>query len=153
MVAPLMRLASLAVSALLLVPALSQAGPRDTPAGAASPSPGWAILLASAPQRDEAEARLRAMHEARAFAFVKPANGFPKILESSALPGLRPGLHVVVLGVCGVQSEALAAQARVRPELSDAYVKKLSREAQQSQCPSGVSASPNHFESWLSRSG
>jgi hypothetical protein len=77
------------------------------------------------------------MHEARAFAFVKPANGFPKVLESSALPGLLPGLHVVVLGVCGVQSEALAAQARVRPELSDAYVKKLTGPVEPS-CPLSV---------------
>jgi hypothetical protein len=41
---------------------------------------------------------------------------------------------VVVLGVCGVQSEALAAQARVRPELSDAYVKKLTGPVEPS-CP------------------
>jgi hypothetical protein len=81
----------LALSALLLFPSLAWAG-------GSSPGSGWAILLASAPEREEAEARLRAMHAARAFAFVKPAEGFPRVLESSSLPGLQPGLYVVEKG-------------------------------------------------------
>jgi hypothetical protein len=124
------RLATLALCALLLVPSLARAG-------GSSPGARWAILLASAPQWEEAEARLRAMHAARAFAFVKPAEGFPRVLESASLPGLQPGLYVVVLGVCGVHGEALDAQARVRPGVGDAYLKKLTGPVAPS-CPQPV---------------
>jgi hypothetical protein len=47
------------------------------------------------------------------------------VVESASLPGLAPGLNVLVLGVCGTRETALAARTRVLPMVPDAYVKQL----------------------------
>jgi hypothetical protein len=97
-------------------PANARAKPASNP---------WVVILASKPRRADAEAQLGPMREARAFSWLKPAEGFPKVVESASLPGLKPGLHVLVLGVCGSKEAALSARARVLPRVSEAYVKQL----------------------------
>lgn len=120
------------LAALLLVSSLAGAAPPRR-----APAEAWAVLLASEAQRPDAEAKLKALREARAFAFVKPAEGHPRVVESSSLPGLEPGLHVVVLGVCGSRRAALEAVARVRPEVGDAFAKRLTGPAALA-CPEPV---------------
>jgi hypothetical protein len=119
---------------LLLASSLAGAAP---PRRAPAPAEAWALILASETSRPAAEAKLKAMQDAQAFAFVKPAEGHPRIVESSSLPGLEPGLHVVVLGVCGLRRQALAAVARVRPEVGDAFAKRLTGAAALA-CPEPV---------------
>jgi hypothetical protein len=58
-------------------------------------------------------------------------------VASESLPGLAPGLRVLVLGVCGSKETALAARARVLPMVPDAYVKQLSGPAPLA-CPSPI---------------
>lgn len=122
------------LATLLLASSLAAAEPaRRAPARAEA----WAILLASTGQRPEAEAKLQAMQQAKAFAFLKPAEGYPRVIESASLPGLEPGLHTVVLGVCGSRKLALSAQARVRPAVGDVYLKRLTGPAPLA-CPEPV---------------
>ncbi|AKQ68504.1 hypothetical protein A176_005416 [Myxococcus hansupus] len=103
----------------------------------------WAIILASKPQRAEAEAQLAAMQKDRAFTWARPAEGYPQVIESSSLPGLTPGLQVLLLGVCGTKQEAQAARARVLPMVDQAYVKQLTGPAALA-CPQ-----PIPVTSWL----
>jgi len=71
--------------------------------GAATPSdkralhPALAILLLG--DRDESQA------EAKAAAFALPPNiaaapGYPRLVDSGTIEGLKPGFHVLVLGMC-----------------------------------------------------
>ncbi len=117
----MLRTLPTAVLALLLLPwRLEAAPPRAQP----QENP-WVIILGSKPQPAEAKALLESMQEKKPLQWLKPAEGFPKVVESASLPGLAPGLHVLVLGVCGSKQAALAARARVLPMVMDAYVKQL----------------------------
>lgn len=109
-------------------PAATRAKPAENP---------WAIILASKPQDPEVHALQSLLKDKNALQWLKPAEGFPKIVESASMPGLAPGLHVLVLGVCGSKESALAARARVLPMVEDAYVKQLAGAAPLS-CPTPV---------------
>jgi hypothetical protein len=118
---PMPRTRLAAVLALLLTPwRLEAAAPRTKPQG----NP-WVVILGSKPQPTEAQALLESMKEKKPLEWLTPAEGFPKAIASTSLPGLAPGLHVLVLGVCGSREAALAARARVLPMVPDAYVKQL----------------------------
>jgi hypothetical protein len=105
---------------LLLIPWRLEAAPRTKPQG----NP-WVVILGSKPQPTEAQALLESVKKKKPLEWLTPAEGFPKVLASASLPGLAPGLHVLVLGVCGSRETALAARARVLPMVPDAYVKQL----------------------------
>ena len=116
-------LLSFALLTLLLMPRLAvAAAPSQKPQ---VQEKAWAIILASKPQRAEADAQLAAMQKDKAFTWVRPAEGYPQVLESSSLQGLTPGLQVLLLGVCGTKQEAQSARARVLPMVEQAYVKQL----------------------------
>ncbi|MBN1203649.1 MAG: hypothetical protein JXB05_01830 [Myxococcaceae bacterium] len=122
---------------VLLMPWQVQAAAPPAKARAKPAGNPWVVILASKPQRAEAEAQLGPMVEARAFEWLKPAEGFPKVVESDSLPGLKPGLHVLVLGVCGSKEAALSARARVLPMVPEAYVKQLTGPATLA-CPAPI---------------
>ncbi len=54
--------------------------------------------------KTRADAELWLAHWRRAEAevgvFLAPAAGYPRVLESASLPGLKPGFHIVALGAC-----------------------------------------------------
>ncbi|RKG74810.1 hypothetical protein [Corallococcus terminator] len=85
----------------------------------------WAIVLGQDAKRPAVTKLLAEQKKARAFAWVKPAKGFPKLVASKALPGLPEGQHVLLLGVCGTKEEAQAARALVRPMVPEASVQQL----------------------------
>jgi hypothetical protein len=117
----MLRTIPAAVLALLLLPWQLEAATHR----AKSPEKPWVVILGSKPRPTEAQALFDSMQEKQPLQWLKPAEGFPKILESASLPGLAPGLNVLVLGVCGTRETALAARARVLPMVADAYVKQL----------------------------
>jgi hypothetical protein len=122
-----------AVLPLLLLPwRLEAAAPRTKP----QENP-WVVILGSKPQPAEAQALLASLEEKKPLQWLKPAEGFPKLVASESLPGLTPGLRVLVLGVCGSKETALAARARVLPMVTDAYVKQLSGPAPLA-CPTPI---------------
>jgi hypothetical protein len=60
------------------------------------------LVWSSSDTREEASASL-AEYQRRAAAWseaIELAKGFPKVIESSAIPGLDPGSYLVALGVC-----------------------------------------------------
>jgi len=131
----MLRTLPAAVLALLLLPwRLEAAPPRARPQG----NP-WVVILGSRPRPADAQALLEALQERRqsGLQWLKPAEGFPKVVDSASLPGLAPGLNVLVLGVCGTKETALAARARVVPMVRDAYVKQLTGPAPLS-CPTST---------------
>ncbi|CAM4257941.1 hypothetical protein G4177_15705 [Corallococcus sp. ZKHCc1 1396] len=113
---------------LLLLCAL---GPRSVLAAEAP----WAIVLGQDAKRPLVAKLLAAQKQARAFAWVKPAKGFPKLVASKALPGLPEGQHVLLLGVCGTKEEAEAARALVRSMVPGVSVQPLTGAAALA-CPS-----------------
>ncbi|RYZ36624.1 MAG: hypothetical protein EOO71_31100 [Myxococcaceae bacterium] len=94
----------------------------------------WAIVLGQDAKRPAVTTLLAAQKKARAFAWVKPAKGFPKRVASKTLPGLPEGQHVLLLGVCGTQAQAQAARALVRPMVPEVSVQQLTGAAALS-CP------------------
>jgi hypothetical protein len=123
------------VLALLLLPwRLEAAAPRAKPQ-----EKPWVVLLGSRSQPAEAEMLFNSLQaqRQRELPWLKPADGFPRIVESASLPGLAPGLKVLVLGVCGTKETALAARAHVLAMVPDAYVKQLTGPAPLS-CPTST---------------
>src|SRR5690349_20739583 len=76
------------------------------------PAAANAIIWAGGKTREEAQARLDGWpkDEARWSQSVRLKAGFPKLVASDALPGLKPGFHVVLLGICNAEQ----ARARTR---------------------------------------
>src|SRR5687767_5438402 len=90
---------------------------------AAEPS-SWAVVLVSKESPDAAQQALGALGPAAA-KWVKPAAGYPKVVESGSVKGFKPGYHVVVLGYCADKAEAAAAASYVRLDAPEAYFKQV----------------------------
>lgn len=133
----MLKIFSAALFVVLLMPWQVHAAAPPAKARAQPAANPWVVILASKAQRAEAEAQLGQMREASAFAWMRPAEGFPKVVETASLPGLKPGLHALVLGVCGSKEAALSARARVFPMVPDAYAKQLTGPAALA-CPAPV---------------
>lgn len=102
---------------------------------AAAPAASNAIIWSGAPTAEEGASRLEAFRaEAPRFAQrIKLAEGFPKLVESGTVPGLKPGFHVVLLGFCG--AESVRARTRALKELSpETYWRPLTA-PQPDACP------------------
>ncbi len=71
-------------------------------------------------------------------AFVKLADGFPRIVESKTVEGLNPGFHIVVLGAC---EDALKAQHVLDffKQVEPAVYSKQATWADTTSCPGGQS--------------
>jgi hypothetical protein len=63
---------------------------------------------------------------------VKLPAGEPKVVDSSTLPGLKPGFRVVTLGVCKTPGPALAALKAIYP---GTYSKQLTGDVGPEKCP------------------
>ncbi len=67
--------------------------------------------------------------------YVALAPGFPKLVESKTVTGLKPGFHVVLLGLCGedVADERLAVLKLVEEKV---YARRVQVEVEALGCPS-----------------
>ncbi|MGE6758076.1 hypothetical protein ACQKGO_08710 [Corallococcus interemptor] len=99
--------------------------------GALGAEAPWAVVLGQDAKT------LAALKKDRAFAWVKPAKGFPKVM------GLEQGQPFAVLGVCGTKEEAERSMALVKPWAQGASVRQLTGTAALS-CPT-----PNALKSPL----
>jgi hypothetical protein len=126
---------------LLLFPvALLLAAAPAQPAGAGQPSPKMLIWDGGATE-EEARAKIRGW-ESSALPIQEQVNlaaGFPKVLESRTIVGLKPGFWIVVLGVCAAGHEAkpLEALKSLEPKI---YVRDVEW--------SGPLACPMKAETW-----
>ncbi|NOK16101.1 hypothetical protein [Corallococcus carmarthensis] len=111
--------------------------------GALGAEAPWAVVLGQDAMAPELSTKLAALKKDRAFAWVKPAKGFPKVMAAKALPGLPAEQQFAVLGVCGTKEEAEGAVALVQPWAQDASVQQLTGTAALS-CPT-----PNALKSPL----
>lgn len=97
---PLLVLTALLATA----PALAQSTPAPTLAPAPAPEPPKSVLLVwgGGKTAQEAEAAATDYRERSKdwAAVLLLANDYPRVLKSDTVPGLKPGFHVVVLGVC-----------------------------------------------------
>jgi hypothetical protein len=106
------------------------------PAFAAEPL--HALIFAGGATEADAKAALAAFKaklENQLDNVVKLAPGEPRIVESAKLPGLKPGFHIVTLGLCKTPGPALAAIKALYP---GAYTKPLTGEAGPERCPTLV---------------
>lgn len=62
------------------------------------------------------------------------APGWPKLVESGSMPGMKPGFHVVVLGVC-LAGDEQPALALLKALHAGTYVRELDGPAPASGCP------------------
>ncbi|MHA7633543.1 hypothetical protein [Corallococcus sp. M7] len=102
--------------------------------GALGAEAPWAVVLGQDAKAPALSRQLAALKKDRAFAWVKPAKGFPKVMAAKALPGLEAGQQFAVLGVCGTKEDAEAAMALVKPWAQGASVQQLTGTAALS-CP------------------
>lgn len=96
-------------------------------------SPPHVLIFSGGATRQDAEAALasfKKLEDWLSTAVTLPP-GEPRIIESSALPGLKPGFHVVTLGLCRDPAPALAALKTIYP---GAYARALT-EPRPEACP------------------
>jgi hypothetical protein len=118
---------SLIVSFLL---ALGQA----STAGAAGPQ----ALIWTGAKTEQAAREQRSTWEVAApileSAGVRPAEGYPKLVESKSVPGLNPGFWVWVVGFCAGE-EASAVLSQLKAVYPGAYAREVKVPAAQLACP------------------
>jgi hypothetical protein len=73
------------------------------PAGGAADA--YAVIADGAPKEADAKAKLAAL---RKHTELRLAEGFPRLVKSDTLAGLKPGLFIVVLGFCPVERRVSA---------------------------------------------
>lgn len=101
---------------------------------------GYLLVLASAPTPEAARAALARTPQLEV---LKLAAGFPRIVESARVSGLRPGFHVVVGGICEARSPAeVARQVLDVAAGADFYVREVEVPADAFGCPALVPAGP-----------
>lgn len=93
-------------------------------APAARADEGWALIGGGGPDRVDGEL---ALAEARRVAdeLHLSATGFPRVVRSDDVRGLKPGLHVVLLGVCATKDEATRVRESLRTALPHAYLRRV----------------------------
>ncbi len=110
---------------------------------AAAPAASNAVIWTGGTDADEVQAKLSVWpkDEARWSSRIKLQPGYPKLVKSDDVPGLKPGFHVILLGVCG--QERVRARTRAIKELyPETYWRPLTA-AQPEACPELYCASSN----------
>lgn len=106
---------------------------------ASAAEPMTLLIFAGGATADDARAALTSFEKLRplvARVITLPA-GEPRVVESSTLPGLKPGFHVVTLGLCRAPADALAALKAVYP---GTYARPLTGDAGPERCPTVTDA-------------
>ncbi len=75
------------------------------PLGAAGAEERFLLIWESAPTARAAQAALAKLQAPPWRGFIFPKEGYPRIEESSKVPGLRPGSWVVTMGACSTAAE------------------------------------------------
>lgn len=104
------------------------------------PPEGVALLWGGGRTVEEGRAAL-ADWEATAAAvdgWPTPAPGYPRLVESGRVPGLKPGFHVVLVGVCPAEA-AGPVLAALRSASAGAWSRPVRAEP---ACPSGPAVGP-----------
>ena len=83
-------------------------------------SPARVLILGGGAQREDAVSALRQWTQGLEYTAAQPAAGFPKVIESATVKGLKPGFHVVILGACS-DADGLRAMESVRSYGAGAY--------------------------------
>lgn len=97
----------------------------------------WLMIADGSTDRAEAQRKLDALKE-----HVFPARlaaGYPQLVESATMPGLKPGFFVVVLGSCADRSEADVHLELMRAVAPGAYVRSVEGP---SACPTLQASDP-----------
>jgi hypothetical protein len=101
---------------------------------AAGGEPNAALIWGGGPARADADRWFSAYNEAMkpydGLQTLKP--GYPRIVESAQVPGLKPGFFVVLLGICPL-GDALPRTRWFKTIYAGAYFRKVSVDA--SSCP------------------
>ncbi|HEX8435881.1 hypothetical protein [Archangium sp.] len=110
------------------------------PLGAAGAEERFLLIWESAPTARAAQAALAKLQAPPWKGFVFPKEGYPRIEESSKVPGLRPGSWVVMMGACSTVAEGSARTdlLRIMGKLLGAPVKPSVRKLQDARplaCP------------------
>lgn len=103
-------------------------------AALASAAPGRALIWGGGPTRDSAAAAQKALEASDVNAMLAFAPGFPKSIESQSVKGLKPGLHIVLLGLCSEKDDATLALAVARSVEPGVYARRIEFEGNGS-CP------------------
>lgn len=85
-----------------------------------SAAPGRALIWGGGPTHAVADAAHKALEASDVHALLTFAPGFPKRVESRSVKGLKPGLHIVLLGLCGEKDDstlALSVAKAVEPKV------------------------------------
>lgn len=86
----------------------------------------WLIIADGSAEIAEGQRKLAELQQ-RALP-MRVARGYPKLVDSATLPGLKPGFHVVVLGACADRAMADVRLQLARAVAPGAYLRKVSAE-------------------------
>ena len=83
----------------------------------------WIVIADGSTTPDGAEAKLAATYPG---ADLQAAEGFPRVVDSASVRGLKAGFHVVVLAACDEARAASLLLDQVRLSVPGAYVREVS---------------------------
>lgn len=96
--------------------------------------PARALIWGGGATRDVADAALKALDASDVRARLTFAAGFPKVVDSASVKGLKPGFQVVLLGVCAEEDDAALALSVAKSVEPKVYARKVELE-EKASCP------------------
>lgn len=113
----LIRARLAAALATLLLDAAACAAPAAVSGQGGAAAQAQALIIGGGVTRAEGEAWLARWEKAYPLyrQHLVPLDGYPKVVRSDDVPGLKPGFHVVLIGICG------GADAASRLELAKTF--------------------------------
>lgn len=100
----------------------------------AQAAPGRALIWGGGATREAADTALKAMDATDVRSMLTFSEGFPRIVESQSVKGLKPGFHVVLLGLCGEKDDAALALSMAKSVDAKVYARGVELEGK-SSCP------------------
>lgn len=88
-------------------------------------APGRALIWGGGATRDVADAALKALEASEVRLALTFSEGFPRIVESQTVKGLKPGFHVVLLGLCGEKDDASLAVSMAKSVEAKVYARSV----------------------------
>ncbi len=118
--------------------------PESAAAPKKKPQEAWVVILGGGKAVEDGEKALQAFHQRRP-SEVSWAEGYPKVLESNALPGLNPGFHIAVLGFCANKAQAAEATRALNDSLGGGVYFKKTAGPSGALCPQVKDPAPEGY--------
>jgi hypothetical protein len=102
--------------------------------------PARALIWGGGASADDAAAAMKTFDASDAKAMLAFAPGFPRIVQSKDVKGLKAGFHIVLLGICGMKDDTWLPLSVAKSIEAKVYVRGVEHD--------GATACPTLKEPW-----